>query len=142
MDFDETYENKKIRRNKEFVYDQWRKYLCIGVVKEDVSRNECPNMDLNSEQVRTVFDYGYKFAMHKNLEMIEELFKRKFDKEKSEEIEKILASIKDRIETSRCVESCLVSYDRKMLSDSINRDAKFEDSIRNTSLSSWASKSM
>ena len=89
MDFDETYENKKIRRNKEFVYDQWRKYLCIGVVKEDVSRNECPNMDLNSEQVRTVFDYGYKFAMHQNLEMIEELFKRKFDKEKSEEIPKL-----------------------------------------------------
>ena len=63
----EKFETDLLRKSKEFVYEQWRKLLCISVVGEDVSNNQFTPKDVTSEKVRTVFDNGYKLAMLQTL---------------------------------------------------------------------------
>jgi hypothetical protein len=59
--FDKT--KQEIRAKKEFVFQQWRRVLCLAVVDTDISDNENQPKDITSEQIRAVFNNGYKMAM-------------------------------------------------------------------------------
>ena len=59
--FDKT--KQEIRAKKEFVFQQWRRALCLAVVDTDISDNENQPKDITSEQIRAVFNNGYKMAM-------------------------------------------------------------------------------
>ena len=60
---DDKYERDHLRRGKEFVYEQWRKLLCIFVVGDDINTNQFTPEEVTSEKIRTIFDNGYKLAM-------------------------------------------------------------------------------
>jgi hypothetical protein len=61
----EKYEIDRLRRSKEFVYDQWRKLFCIFVIGDDISNNQFTPQEVTSEKIRTVFDSGYKLASYR-----------------------------------------------------------------------------
>ena len=71
MDLDDfLYERNKERSDKEYVYEQWRKVMTIHVVDEEINRNDRDPITVTMEQLRTVFNNGYKFAMLQNLQSI------------------------------------------------------------------------
>ena len=73
MNSDEIYRMKQERKDKEYVYEQWRKILTMHVINEEINRNIKDSITVTSEQLRTVFNNGYKLAMHQNFLAIENL---------------------------------------------------------------------
>ena len=103
MNSDEIYRLKEARRSKENVYEQWRKVLTIHVVNEEINREDRDPITVTMEQLRTVFNNGYKFAMHQNMQSLKRSIKVCEDIEKSELLE-LLEQVKDRLITSDCIE--------------------------------------
>jgi len=103
MKSDEIYRLKEARRRKENVYEQWRKVLTIHVVNEEINREDRDPITVTMEQMRTVFNNGYKFAMHQNMQSLKRSIKVCEGMEKSELLE-LLAQVKDRLITSDCIE--------------------------------------
>jgi len=103
MNSDEIYRLKEARRRKENVYEQWRKVLTIHVVNEEINREDRDPITVTMEQMRTVFNNGYKFAMHQNMQSLKRSIKVCEGMEKSELLE-LLAQVKDRLITSDCIE--------------------------------------
>ena len=64
------------RREKEFVHDQWRKYLALMVVDSDICITERFPIEVTNEELRAIFNYGYKFAM---MQMLQQLNKKLMD---------------------------------------------------------------
>ncbi len=62
---DNLFDLKKqeIRIQKEIVFQNWRKELCLAVVDADISDNQNQPTNITSEQIRAVFNSGYKMAM-------------------------------------------------------------------------------
>ncbi len=48
---DGQYESDLLRRGKEFVYEQWRKLLCIFIVGYDINTNRFTPKQVSSEQI-------------------------------------------------------------------------------------------
>jgi len=103
MNSDEIYRLKEARRHKENVYEQWRKVLTIHVVNEEINREDRDPITVTMEQLRTVFNNGYKFAMHQNMQSLKRSIKVCEGMEKSELLE-LLEHVKDRLITSDCIE--------------------------------------
>jgi hypothetical protein len=103
MNSDEIYRLKEARRSKENVYEQWRKVLTIHVVNEEINREDRDPITLTMEQLRTVFNNGYKFAMHQNMQSLNRSIKVCEGMEKNELFE-LLEQVKDRLITSDCIE--------------------------------------
>ena len=54
MNSDEIYRLKQERKDKEYVYEQWRKILTMHAVNEEINRNIKDSITVTSEQLRTV----------------------------------------------------------------------------------------
>ena len=140
MNSDEIYRLKQERKDKEYVYEQWRKILTMHVVNEEINRNIKDSITVTSEQLRTVFNNGYKLAMHQNFLAIENLID--FSNEANRiECDQLLEQIRDRLTTSDCIETHKDKLFRLSLIDAIKRSKEF-DRFTNKDFCSWGSKSM
>ena len=139
MNSDEIYRLKRDRIAKESVYEQWRKYLCIFVVDEDVNVNSVIPRDITTEKVRTVFNNGYKFAMMQTLESISQL-SLSSDPQLNEVLELLASQIQDRITTCKCLESYSRKEDQSFLFQELAQDKQFDASSKESYLS-WSSTS-
>ena len=134
MNSDEIYRLKKERMAKESVYEQWRKYLCIFVVDDDVNVNSVTPKDVTTEKLRAVFNNGYKFAMMQTLESISQL-RLSSDPQLNEVLELLVSQIQDRITTSKCLESYSSRLDESFLSQEKVQDKQFDDCSKESFLS-------
>ena len=129
------HEKRIERREKEFVHDQWRKYLALMVVDSDICITERASIEVTNEELRAIFNYGYKFAM---MQMLQQLKK----KSRSEEInvEKLIndlyVDIKDRMVTSDCFETYKRKDDENYIHSALKRKEDF-DYINNKDFCSW-----
>jgi len=140
MNSDEIYRLKQERKDKEYVYEQWRKILTMHVVNEEINRNIKDSITVTSEQLRTVFNNGYKLAMHQNFLSIENLMN--FCSESSRyEFDQLLEQIRDRLTTSDCIETHKDNLFRLSVLDALKRSKEF-DQFTSKDFCSWGSKSM
>lgn len=140
MNSDEIYRLKKERLDKEYVFEQWRKFLTMNVVNEDINRNFKDSITVTSEQLRTVFNNGYKLAMHQNFLSVLDL--QDFTKEITHsDLEQLQDQIRDRLATSDCIERHRQNLTDLHLSDAIKRKDEF-DRFTAKDFCSWGSKSM
>jgi len=140
MNSDEIYRLKQERKDKEYVFEQWRKILTMHVINEEINRNIKDSISVNSEQLRTVFNNGYKLAMHQNLLAIENLID--FCNESNRyEFDQLLEQIRDRLTTSDCIETHKDKLFGLSLIDALKRSKEF-DYFTNKDFCSWGSKSM
>ncbi len=129
------YEKRSERREKEFIYDQWRKYLALTVVDSDICITERAPIEVTNEELRAIFTYGYKFAM---MQMLQQLNKKSrphpTDVEKL--IDDLFAEVKDRMVTSDCLETYQRRDDEDYMRNALKRKADF-DYIDNKDFCSW-----
>ena len=140
MNSDEIYRLKKERMAKESVYEQWRKYLCIFVVDEDVNVNSVTPKDVSTEKLRAVFNNGYKFAMMQTLESISQL-KYSSEPKLIEALELLSSQVHDRITSSKCLESYSSRLDESFLSQEKVQDKQFDDCSKESFLS-WSNSTI
>lgn len=141
MDDDKEFFEKESRRKKEFVYEQLRKILCIHVVWGDITTNNCPQLDRQTtEQVRTVFNNGYKLAMHQTLDSLKNL--KKIEGSASVSLDMAIRQIKDRLITCECLATYENSYDPTMVEKSIKRAKDFQIEAERQDLSAWGMERM
>ena len=140
MNSDEIYRLKQERKDKEYVFEQWRKILTMHVINEEINRNIKDSITVTSEQLRTVFNNGYKLAMHQNLLAIENLID--FCNESNRyEFDQLLEQIRDRLTTSDCIETHKDKLFGLSLIDALKRSKEF-DQFTSKDFCSWGSKSM
>jgi hypothetical protein len=140
MNSDEIYRLKQERKDKEYVYEQWRKILTMHVVNEEINRNIKDSITVTSEQLRTVFNNGYKLAMHQNFLAIENLLDFSNETNRNE-FDQLLEQIRDRLTTSDCIETHKDKLFGLSLIDALKRSKEF-DRFTNKDFCSWGSKSM
>ncbi len=122
---DDKYERDHLRRGKEFVYEQWRKLLCIFVVGDDINTNQFTPEEVTSEKIRTIFDNGYKLAMlQTKVSLKKELFSSQ-EPSQSYMIERLINQIEDRLETHKCLVSYSANHDKLLYDDAVKRDEEF-----------------
>lgn len=125
---DQSESNRKVRKDKEFVYEQWRKFLTINVVNEDINLTDREPITVTLEQLRTVFNNGYKFALQQTLKSAN------LDSHSKEIAE-------DRILTSNTYETCRDHRNDSLLKRATTRQEEFESCV-NRDVTEWASKTM
>ena len=96
-------ENRIERREKEFVHDQWRKYLALMVVDSDICITERSPIEISNEELRAIFNYGYKFAMMQMLQQLK-MKSRSLEIDAEKLIDDLFADLKDRMVTSDCLD--------------------------------------
>jgi len=129
------HEKRIERREKEFVHDQWRKYLALMVVDSDICITERSPIEVTNEELRAIFNYGYKFAM---MQLLQQLKKKSRSDEINAEklINDLYADIKDRMVTSDCLETYKRRDDEDYIRNALKRKADF-DYIDNKDFCSW-----
>jgi hypothetical protein len=137
--FDKT--KQEIRAKKEFVFQQWRRVLCLAVVDTDVSDNENQPQNITSEQIRTVFNNGYKMAMLQTRESLKAELYESINIDEKRIVERLLTEVEDRLATSKCFVSYSKEEDKEILSQSFRRDAEFSRYM-SESLSTWDALAM
>ena len=123
------------RREKEFVHDQWRKYLALMVVDSDICITERASIEVTNEELRAIFNYGYKFAM---MQMLQQLKKKSRSEEINAEklINDLYVDIKDKMVTSDCLETYKRKDDENYIHSALKRKEDF-DYINNKDFCSW-----
>ena len=122
---DDKYERDQLRRGKEFVYEQWRKLLCIFVVGDDINTNQFTPQEVTSEKIRTVFDNGYKLAMlQTRASLKKELFSSQ-EPSQTNMIERLINQIDERLETHKCLVRYSGSDDESLYLDAVKRNEEF-----------------
>jgi hypothetical protein len=132
--FDKT--KQELRAKKEFVYEQWRRVLCLAVVDTDISDNENQPKDITSEQIRAVFNNGYKMAMLQTRESLKAELYESINMDEKRIVERLLTEVEDRLATSKCFVSYSKEEDKELLSQSFRREAEFSRFL-SESLSTW-----
>ena len=132
--FDKT--KQEIRAKKEFVFQQWRRALCLAVVDTDISDNENQPKDITSEQIRAVFNNGYKMAMLQTRESLKAELYESINMDEKRIVERLLTEVEDRLATSKCFVSYSKEEDKELLSQSFRREAEFSRFL-SESLSTW-----
>ena len=127
-DVEKSASKRKVRKDKEFVYEQWRKFLTINVVNEDINLTEREPITVTSEQLRTVFNNGYKFALHQTMKSMN------LDATANEIAE-------DRILTSNTYETYRDHRNDSLLKRANTRHEEFESCV-NRDVTEWANKTM
>lgn len=122
---DDEYKKAHLRRKKEFVYEQWRKFLCIHVVGVDISTNQFTPEEVTSEKIRTIFDRGYQLAMLQTKASLKQHLFACQNSKQSAEIERLINQIEDRLETKKCLASYSVNHDNLLFEDAVKRDEEF-----------------
>lgn len=134
--FEERYERLK----KEYVYNEWRKRLTIHIIGGDCCDAEEVFKELTSEQIRAVFNIGYKFAMSQTLESInkKERSTEPTDKALLEVLQELSTQIMDRLETQKC----FAMYEKSSrLSMAIHRE-RHHTNLPERQVSEWGEHSM
>ncbi len=137
--FDKT--KQEIRAKKEFVFQQWRRALCLAVVDTDISDNENQPKNITSEQIRAVFNNGYKMAMLQTRESLKAELYESINIDEKRIVERLLTEVEDRLATSKCFVSYSKEEDKEILSQSFRRDAEFSRYL-SESLSTWDALAM
>ena len=140
MNSDEIYRLKEARRSKENVYEQWRKVLTIHVVNEEINREDRDPITVTMEQLRTVFNNGYKFAMHQNIQSLKRSIKVCEGMEKSELLA-LLEQVKDRLITSDCIERHETDILGLTVDEAFKRRYEFNQFIEDD-FCSWGTRTM
>ena len=122
---DGEYEQELLRKRKEFVYEQWRKLLCIHVVGVDINTNQFTPEEVTSEKARTIFDRGYQLAMLQTKASLKEQLFACQDPKQSDMIEHLIDQIEDRLETKKCLAGYSVNHDNLLFEDAVKRDNEF-----------------
>ena len=112
----------------------------MHVVNEEINRNIKDSITVTSEQLRTVFNNGYKLAMHQNFLAIENLLDFSNETNRNE-FDQLLEQIRDRLTTSDCIETHKDKLFGLSLIDALKRSKEF-DRFTNKDFCSWGSKSM
>ena len=135
MTYEHEYGKRTERREKEFVYDQWRKYLALIVVDSDICITERAPIVITNEELRAIFNYGYKFAM---MQMLQQLNKKSRSDEINAEklINDLYVDIKDRMVTSDCLETYKRRDDENYIQSALKRKEDF-DYINKKDFCSW-----
>lgn len=121
----DKYEQDRLRRGKEFVYEQWRKLLCIFVVGDDINTNQFTLQEVASEKIRTIFDNGYKLGMLQTRVSLKKELAECQDTSQLEMIERLIKQIDDRLETQKCFVTYSGSPDKSLYLDAVKRDEEF-----------------
>ena len=129
------HEKRIERREKEFVHDQWRKYLALMVVDSDICITERSPIEISNEELRAIFNYGYKFAMMQMLQQLK-MKSRSLEIDAEKLIDDLFADLKDRMVTSDCLETYQRKDDEKYMQSALKRKADF-DYIKNKDFCSW-----
>ena len=140
MNSNEIYHLKEARRRKENVYEQWRKLLTIHVVNEEVNREDRDPITVTMQQLRTVFNNGYKFAMHQNIQSLKRSIKVCEGMEKSELLA-LLEQVKDRVITSDCIERHKTDILGLTVDEAFKRRDEFNQ-FAEDDFCSWGTRSM
>ena len=140
MNSDEIYRLKEARRRKENVYEQWRKVLTIHVVNEEINREDRDPVTVTMEQLRTVFNNGYKFAMHQNTQSLKRSIKVCEGVEKSELLA-LLEQVKDRLITCDCIERHETDILGLIVDEAFKRRDEFNQFI-DDDFCSWGTRTM
>ena len=136
---DKEFWEKESRRKKEFIYHELRKRLCYHVVNGDISNNDCPQLEnLTTEQVRTVFNIGYKLAMNQTLDSLRKI--KRDENSHTISLELAIEQIEDRLTTSGCHVTYENSYDSTMLEQSIKRAKDFQFELTREDITSLMNK--
>jgi hypothetical protein len=137
----DKYEQDLLRRGKEFVYEQWRKLLCIFVVGNDINTNQFTPQEVTSEKIRTIFDNGYKLVLlQSKASLKKELFSSQ-EPSQIDMIERLINQIEDRLETHKCLVSYSGSHDKSLYEDAIKRNEEFLR-YAEEDVSKWGDKQM
>jgi hypothetical protein len=137
---DKEFLEKESRRNKEFIYHELRKRLCYHVVNGDISNNDClPLETLTTEQVRTVFNIGYKLAMNQTLDSLRKL--KRDENSSTIPLNLAIQQIEDRLITCDCHTTYEDSYDSTMFEQSIERAKHFQFELTREDITSLMNKS-
>jgi vacuolar-type H+-ATPase subunit E/Vma4 len=115
--------------------------LCLAVVDTDISDNENQPKDITSEQIRAVFNNGYKMAMLQTRESLKAELYESTNMDEKRVIERLLTEVEDRLATSKCIVSFSKEEDKELLSQSFRRDAEFSRYL-SESLSTWDALAM
>ena len=137
----DKYEQDHLRRGKEFVYEQWRKLLCIFVVGDDINTNQFTPKEVTSEKIRTIFDNGYKLAMFQTRASLKQELSDSQDTSQIEAVERLIKQIDDRLETQKCLVTYSGSPDKSLYLDAVKR---YQEFIRYTKedVTKWGDKQM
>lgn len=141
MDDDKEFWEKESRSRKEFAYEQLRKILCIHVVGGDITNNHCPQLaQQTTEQVRTVFNNGYKLAMNQTLDSLKTL--KKIQDSNSNSLDLAIKEVEDRLITCECFTRSERDSDPTMLEQAIKRANEFQYEVERQDLSAWGIERM
>lgn len=122
----------------EKIYEQWRKFLCVAVTHEDVSYNHTyRKSELTAEQVRTIFNFGYRLAMAQTKESLKVEGASTESAETLEKIQKLIERTERRENASNCLNLYKpFSMDEKMYEEAIVRK-KQVDEFMTRAVCSW-----
>ena len=103
-----------------------------------------PREKLTAEQVRAVFNHGFKLALLQSKESILNELSKSSDANKSlnEILNSLAVEIDGRISVSNCYQKIRDGQDKLMLSQAIKRENEFKEKYWVDSFSSWGSKKM
>jgi len=137
------YELKKERRFKEFVFEQWRKILCLYVVNEDINRNKTKIEDIDTEKLRTVFQRGYLLAMNQTKVSLENIRMSLDTKDKQLQIivEDLISEIEDRKITANCYASYKQFSEANYYTDALKREKEMKE-YESQKMNQWTDKKM
>ena len=135
------YEQDLRRKDKEFVYEQWRKLLCIFVIGDDINTNQFTPQEVTSEKIRTTFDNGYKLAMLQTKESLKKELSECQDTSQIEMIERLINQIEDRLETQKCLVTYSGNTDKSLYEDAVKRNEEFSR-YANEDLAKWTNRHM
>lgn len=136
-----SHDENELRKSKEFVYDQWRKLLCISVIEDDVSNNRFTPKDVTSEKIRTIFDSGYKLAMLQMLASLKNEFFEAKDSGETGAIDRLIKQVQDRLETQKCLVTYSSSHDKSLYEDAVKREKEFIRYAKDD-VTKWTDKQM
>jgi hypothetical protein len=123
---------------EERIYEQWRKFLCVMVTNEDVSYNHTyRKSELTAEQVRTIFNFGYRLAMAQMKDSLKVEATSAESTETHEKIQKLIERTVRRENASNCL-NLYKNYlmDEMMYSEAIVRKKQIDDCMLRT-VCSW-----
>lgn len=126
---------------EERIYEQWRKFLCLMVTNEDVSYNQTyREPKLTAEQVRAIFNAGYRLAMAQTIDSLTEEVKQNSSYETLERIQRLIEHAQRREDVSNCLSlyeqhTC----DEKMFEEAVNRKKQLDDCM-SRAVCSWSSE--
>jgi hypothetical protein len=89
--------------SNEFIYEQWRNFLCNDALNNDISSLNQANTELTVEEIRAIFNYGYKFAMAQTKDSLQSEIKDAKDNETRDLLFKLIDKINARVSISDCL---------------------------------------